>query len=119
VTRFAFPFHVDSTGRTAVVDEAQYVEQLIRQVLLTIPGERVNRPTFGSPAMTLVFTATTAAEGTTLQFLMQSALQTGLGDLIRVEGLEAQTVEDTLTLTIQYVLRRTGERHVLQLGEGQ
>ena len=44
----AHPFRIDGRGRVAEVDDALYVEQLVEQVLFTSPGERVNRPTFGS-----------------------------------------------------------------------
>ena len=43
----AFPYRYDGRGRTAEVDDDRHVRDLIKQLLFTAPGERVNRPTFG------------------------------------------------------------------------
>ena len=43
-----FPLHFDDRRRTAATDLDEHVRDLIEQVLFTNPGERVNRPTFGS-----------------------------------------------------------------------
>ena len=50
-----FPLHFDDRGRTAATDDDEHVRDLIEQVLFTAPGERVNRPTFGSGLLQLVF----------------------------------------------------------------
>ena len=39
------PFHLGRAGRTGATDADDHVRDLILQVLLTSPGERVNRPT--------------------------------------------------------------------------
>ena len=52
----AFPYGFDSTGRTAQSPSvAQHVADMIELILFTSPGERVNRPTFGSGTAQLVF----------------------------------------------------------------
>ena len=43
-----FPFHFDSRGRTALTDESDHIRDMIEQLIFTNPGERVNRPDFGS-----------------------------------------------------------------------
>jgi hypothetical protein len=48
-----YPFHFDSRGRTAGTTEVDHIRDLIEQVLFTAPGERVNRPDFGSGLMQL------------------------------------------------------------------
>ena len=50
-----FPYHFDSHGRTAAIDYDAHIRDLIEQVLFTAPGERVNRPDFGSGLLRLVF----------------------------------------------------------------
>ena len=49
----AYPFQFDSRGRTASSEEEKHIRDLIEQVLFTSPGERVNRPGFGSGLMQL------------------------------------------------------------------
>ena len=50
-----FPFHFDSRGRTASTSDEDHIRDMIEQVLFTGPGERVNRPDFGTGLMQLVF----------------------------------------------------------------
>ena len=50
-----YPFDIDNRGRTASAAGEDHIRNLIEQVLFTSPGERVNRPTFGSGLMQLVF----------------------------------------------------------------
>ena len=52
-----FPFAIDRGARSAAEegDYDDYIRQLIRQVLLTAPGERVNRPDFGAGVRRMVF----------------------------------------------------------------
>ena len=44
---------------------------------------------------------------------MQAALQQTLGDLIQVEAIRVDSVDATLSVTVQYVVRRTQERQVV------
>jgi uncharacterized protein len=45
---FAYPFRVDSASQqTAQATYPAHVEQMVRQLLLTSPGERVDLPQFG------------------------------------------------------------------------
>jgi phage baseplate assembly protein W len=109
-----YPFHVDSRGRTAETDYADHIRDLIEQVLFTAPGERVNRPTFGSGLKQLVFAPASDELATATQFLVQGALQEWLGNLIQVDEV-AVTVEDsTLRVRVDYTLRRTREREVAE-----
>ncbi len=50
-----YPYQFDNTGGTASTDDDRHIRDMIEQVLFTAPGERVNRPDFGSGIMQLVF----------------------------------------------------------------
>jgi phage baseplate assembly protein W len=113
-----FPFHLDGRGRTADADLNAHVRHLIEQVLFTSPGERVNRPTFGTGLAQLVFGPNSEELATATQFLVQGALQQWLGDVIQVEGVDVVSVDSTLQVTVQYVVRRTQQRQVAQLSRG-
>ena len=54
-TNLAFPYAFDPTGHTAQADPLTHIGDMIEQILFTSPGERVNRPTFGSGTAQLVF----------------------------------------------------------------
>jgi hypothetical protein len=106
----AFPYSVDARGRTAEADLETHVREMIEQVLFTAPGERVNRPTFGSGAMQMVFAPNSDALAAAAQFTLQGALQQWLGDLVRVEAVEVVNDEAVLRVTVQYIVMRTQER---------
>ncbi len=110
-----FPLHLDARGRTAATVTADHIRDLIEQVVFTSPGERVNRPTFGSGLMTMVFDPASEQLATATQTLVQGSLQTWLGELIQVERVEVTGRDERLLVTIQYRVRSTQEQRVEQL----
>jgi phage baseplate assembly protein W len=97
-------------------DYEAYIKQLIRQVLLTAPGERINRPEFGAGVRRLVFAPISAATASLAQTTIYQALDTFLGTLIRVENVTAVTNEPgRLDITVAYLLRARGERRFLNV----
>jgi uncharacterized protein len=109
---FDFPFHIDSRGRSAETGIDDHVRDLIYQVLFTNPGERVNRPDFGCGLKQLVFAPNSDALAVSTQQLVQGALLRWLEDVITVERVTVTNVDAALEVTVVYVRRDTGERHV-------
>lgn len=105
-----YPYQFDHRGRTSETDDADHVRDLIEQVLFTVPGERVNRPTFGSGLLQLVFAPNSDALAAATQLSVQSSLQQWLGDLVQIESVNVENEESTLHVSVQYVIRRTQER---------
>lgn len=110
MTQINYPLRFDSRGRTAQADDEKHVRDLIEQVLFTSPGERVNRPTFGSGLMQMVFAPNSDEQATAIQFLVQGALQQWLGDRILIETVEVRVEDSMLEVTIKYVIRRNQQR---------
>lgn len=110
-----FPYRLDARGRTAEVDDDAHVRDLIEQVLFTAPGERVNRPTFGSGLLGLVFEPNAEALAAATEHTVQGSLQLWLGEVIVVEGVDVASEDSRLEVTVRYVLRRTQERRVATL----
>lgn len=104
-----FPFDFDGSGRTATTDEDDHIRDLIEQLLFTSPGERVNRPDFGSGLLKMVFAPNSAGLASTLQGAVQAAVQRWLGDLIELKALDVQAENSTLSLTMSYLVRHTNE----------
>lgn len=117
MTYFGYPLQIDSRGRTAEASYDEHIRQMIEQILFTTPGERVNRPDFGSDIRQFVFAPSTSEQAPAIQFLIQGALHQWLGELILVEGVEIEQAENLLLVTIQYVVRQTQNRHVAQFEE--
>jgi uncharacterized protein len=109
-----YPYHFDGRGRTAETSDDAHIRDLIEQVLFTAPGERVNRPTFGSGVMQLVFAPNSDALASATQQLVQGALQQWLGDLIQVQSVDVQSEDATLRITVEYIVRRTQQQQVAQ-----
>lgn len=118
MSQLDYPFHFDSRGRSAETSDDAHIRDMIEQVLFTAPGERLNRPTFGSGLMQLVFAPNSDTLAATTQFLVQGALQQWLGDLIAVESVQVEADEAALRVTIQYLVRRTQARQTAQFTRG-
>lgn len=110
----AFPYRFDSRGRTDDAADEQHVRELIEQLLFTSPGERVNRPTFGSGLLQLVFTANSPELAAATQLMVQGALQQWLGDLIQVEAVEVTNEATELRVQVRYLIRRTQLRRLAE-----
>jgi phage baseplate assembly protein W len=110
-----FPFRFDPRGRTAVAGDERHIRDMIEQLLFTSPGERVNRPDFGSGVMQLVFAPNSPELAAAVQFTVQAQLQRWLGDLIQVQALHVSSVDAMLTIDLQYALRSTGQNVSVQL----
>jgi hypothetical protein len=113
-----FPYGFDGRGRTAADDEERWVRGLVEQVLFTAPGERVNRPDFGSGLEQLVFAPASVELAATTQMLVQGALERWLGELVEVEQVEVRADDAALEVTVAYRLRRTGARQVHSFTQG-
>ena len=113
-----YPFHFDARGRTAETGYDDHIRDMIEQVLFTSPGERVNRPTFGSGLMQLVFAPNSAELAAATQFLVQGALQQWLGDLIQVNKVDVQTDDAKLLVLVQYTIRRTQGSRTAEFSRG-
>ncbi|MEO7052011.1 MAG: GPW/gp25 family protein [Rhodanobacter sp.] len=104
-----YPFRFDPRGRTAATDEDDHVRDLIEQLLFTHPGERVNRPDFGSGLLQMVFAPNSPELAAALQFTLQAALQRWLGDVIGVRALDVSSDDARLLVRLDYTVLATGE----------
>lgn len=71
---FDFPFHFDGRGRTALAGADDHIRDMIEQFLFTNPGERVNRPDYGSGVLQLIFAPNSPEVAAALQFAIQAGL---------------------------------------------
>jgi uncharacterized protein len=104
-----FPFHFDERGATAITGDDDHVRDMIELYLFTNPGERVNRPDFGSGLLHMVFAGNSPEVAAALQFTVQGGLQRWLGDVIEVRDLTVESREATLYVSVVYTVLRTGQ----------
>jgi phage baseplate assembly protein W len=104
-----FPFHFDNRGRTAITGDDDHIRDMIEQFLFTNPGERINRPDFGSGLLGMVFEPNSPELAAALQHTIQAGLIRWLGDLIDVTAVKVTSEEEKLHILVQYAVKRTGE----------
>jgi len=113
-----YPYQIDGRGRTGTTGSDDHIRQMIEQVLFTSPGERVNRPTFGTGLLQLVFGPNSPELAASTQMLVQGALQQWLGDLILVQAVNVVSNDSTLQITVQYVVRLSQQQQTAQFTRG-
>src|SRR2546421_9657286 len=110
---YAFPFRIDpASHQAAQTGYEAHVEQMIRQVLLTSPGERADLPEFGCGLRQLLFAPFSDALTTTTKMQVQQALHQWLGNQIQVVNVNVATPEQApaegeLLIEIDYILIET------------
>ena len=103
----AFPLRLGPGRSLAVVDLEHDVRVMIEQILLTAPGERVNRPTFGVGIYAYVFEPNSQFLATQLRTALDENVYEHLGKNVRIAALDV-TVEDTqLRVDIQFEIVNT------------
>jgi phage baseplate assembly protein W len=100
----AFPYGFGPTGHTAQAGPLAHLSDLIEQILFTSPGERVNRPTFGSGTAQLVFAPASDVLAAAQQQAIQAGLQQWLPDLIRVQSVSVTAQDAALQVTVTYLV---------------
>jgi phage baseplate assembly protein W len=112
---YAFPLRVDGgSQQTAQSPYAEHVVQMIKQILLTTPGERINNPQFGCGLRTMVFAPMSPAIQVTARMQVTQALGQWLAGVIVVENVEVLSSDTssalepgTFQVTVYYTLLDT------------
>jgi uncharacterized protein len=108
---FAFPMRTDATGSIALVSGDREIEESIRLILGTAPGERPMRPEFGCRINEYVFAPADASTAGQLAYEVRLALERWEP---RVE-LDEVTVDfssadaGTLLIDVRYRLRGSND----------
>jgi phage baseplate assembly protein W len=102
-----YPLHIDGAGHTATTDYDDHVRDLVEQLLFTAPGERVNRPTFGTGLLQLVFLPNSEPLAAATKAAVQGAVTQWLGDVIAVQDVAVDAADSVLTVTVRYLIVRT------------
>jgi phage baseplate assembly protein W len=112
----AYPFRVDSASQQTA-QAAWYpahVEQMVRQLLLTSPGERVDLPQFGCGLRALVFAPMSDALAATVQLQVLQAVNQWLAGIVTAAEVAVVTSDEnpalepgTLQVTLSYTVVET------------
>ena len=107
----AFPFRIGDLGAPATAPRTQAVRQQLEQLLFTMPGERVNRPTFGCGVQRLVFAGCSREAAAAAEYIIRLNVSDFMDDVIRLDAVKvaADPEHATLFVDILYTLKDTGE----------
>jgi phage baseplate assembly protein W len=88
-TDYDHPLHVDGgSGQIAQAAYSAHLDQLLIQLLLTTPGERVNLPTFGCGLRQLLFAGQSAALTANVKIQVSQSVSQWLADQIQLTDVE-------------------------------
>jgi uncharacterized protein len=112
---WAFPLRTDSTGGIALVTREREIEEAIRLILGTSPGERPMRPEFGCRIHEYVFASADGATASAMAAEVKSALMRW-EPRIDVEDVAVSfDAKDAavLYIDVRYLIRHTNDRRNL------
>jgi phage baseplate assembly protein W len=112
---WAFPLRVDSTGGIALVSREQEIEEAIRLVLGTSPGERPMRPEFGCRIHDYLFASADSETASSIAGEVRAAL---LQWEPRIDVSDVQVTMDArnpalLYIDVRYSIKATNDRRNL------
>lgn len=103
----AFPLRLGSGNHLAVVAVEDDVRCMIEQILLTAPGERVNRPTFGVGIYAYVFEPSSPLLAAQLRTALEENVYEHLGKNVRIVALDVTSDDEQLHVLIQFTIDGT------------
>jgi uncharacterized protein len=112
---WAFPVGVDNRGAIALARGSDELEQAMRLILMTYPGERPMRPEFGSRLRDFVFNGATLENAAAVENEVRAALvrwepRVDLSDIAVTPGPGQAAL---LYIDIHYVVKSTNDRRNL------
>jgi phage baseplate assembly protein W len=104
VTFIDFPFSFDDLGHTARTVRQNHRRDMLIQYLLTLQGERVNRPDFGTPLFRMCFENNSNEIAEVIKLIVKAGVQRYLGEQIDVTELTVVPIESSLQVDLQYII---------------
>jgi phage baseplate assembly protein W len=111
----AFPVACNNGGAVALVSGERELEEAMRLILLTYPGERPMRAEFGSRVRDFVFRASDAGMGAELAHEVKTALLRWEPrvDIVSVTATPDAGSPSTMFIDIEYQIKGTNDRRNL------
>lgn len=109
------PLRVDQQGRIALTSGADELDQALRMVIGTAPGERPMRPRFGCAIWDLAFAPINAQTLGQMSYTVRQALTEWEPrvDILDVTSMPAEGVDGAVTIEVDYRVRSTNDRRNL------
>ena len=112
---WSFPPVIDSQGGLALTSDRNEIDQAIRIIIMTVPGQRVMRPAFGCRIHELVFAPNNAATAAQAMRYVEDAL--GMWEprifVTQVESYPDPDQRNRLLINIKYRVKATSDNRSL------
>jgi uncharacterized protein len=97
---WAFPVRTDASGAIALVSSDQEIQESMRLILGTAPGERPMRPEFGCAVHNYVFASSDATTATLIAYEVERSLKRWEP---RIDVLDVQVGFDEANTALVYI----------------
>jgi uncharacterized protein len=117
IRAIAHPVSID-TGKAELREQNdldRHVREMLMQLLLTNPGERIHRPEFGCGIRRLVFSPLNESSASLAQVTVLNALERFMSSVIDTERVDVEFRQEAARIKIVYRLKTTGSRHILNM----
>ncbi len=117
---YAYPFRIDPvSGQAQQAPYGTHVDQMIRQLLLTAPGERADFPQFGCGLRQLLFAPNSDALQATTNLTVQRALNQWLAGQVQVVNVTVSPGPgddySQIVVLVEYILIETQSKQITQI----
>lgn len=109
-------FYVGANGGIGIPDNSnEHIRNMIISILMTSPGERIHMPDFGCGLKDMVFSANGPVQKSVVDFVVVSALEKWIGDLIKVNNVDVTTIDEKIIIEIEYEITASLQQERLSL----
>lgn len=115
-TGVGFPFGITNSGSVFAQTDDALLRSKLLQLLLTVPGERVNLPDYGTRLLELVFDPNSDVLAATTEFYVTRAIQKYLGDEIQIDRVQITNDDETLNVDISYLKKSDLRAEQVRIG---
>ena len=112
----AFPLQKGTDSFPAKAEDADLILQSILQILSTTRGERIMRPEFGSNIHKFIFANNTDFLASLIAAEAESAISR-FEPRVAIREIRAERRETEVILTVEYIIKATGERQTLEVAQ--
>ncbi len=106
---------VNDAGRINATGGDEAIRGKVIQLLFTAPGERVNLPEFGCGLFNPVFEPNGDIVAAAMEFTVGQALTRWLADEIIVNGVEIESEEGMVNISVSYTKRQDLSRQAVRV----
>ena len=111
-TGVSFPIRTDGAGRVVLVSGAVDIDQAIRLIIGTAPGERPMRPEFGCAVHDMVFERVDASTSAQIEEAVREALDRW-EPRVAIEAIDFEIDDNVLNIALAYRVRATNAKRNL------